>query len=242
MLVPASSIAQDGKAPMAFVYATYFECNPAEESRADEIIERNYKPHYDAAVASGEIASWSWLSHFVGGKWRRVLVLTTGNMNDLLDASGALGEIIEETTPEAGRVFTDICDVHEDYIWTSVEGVGAATLGSERGDAGFSTYVQCDMSQEEKADEIFKEFFAPIYDRQMAQGNLVSWAWLQHNVGGDWRRLLTTTASDHKTMMKTRAAIVREMSGRKIERAQREFDQICPRHNDYMWDILFETP
>ena len=201
ILTPVIGAAQQDTAPQAFVYATYFQCDPAEESRADEIVQRNYKPYYDAAVEGGDIASWSWLSHFVGGKWRRVLVLTTSNMDDLLDASGALGEILEDATPEAGRVFTEVCDVHEDYIWSSVDGVGSATLGSERGAAGFSMYFECDPAREEQADELVQEFFAPIYDQQMESGRIVSWAWLQHNVGGDWRRLLTTTASDHKTMM-----------------------------------------
>jgi hypothetical protein len=242
MLLPMAASAQQDDTPLAYVYATYFECDPADEARADEIIKRNYKPHYDAAVEAGDISSWSWLSHFVGGKWRRVLVLTTGNMDDLLDASGALGEILEETTPEAGRVFTEVCNVHEDYIWTSVDGVGAATLGSERGAAGFSMYMECDTSREDRADEIVGEFLAPIYDRQIAAGNLSSWAWLQHNVGGDWRRLLTTTSTDHKTMMRARTAIVEEMTARRVDRARREFSEICPRHHDYMWDVQVETP
>ena len=59
----------------------------------------------------------SWLSHFVGGEWRRALVLSTTNMDDLLAAAGALGEAIQESTPEAGRVFTEVCPEHEDYIW-----------------------------------------------------------------------------------------------------------------------------
>lgn len=236
------SHAQEETTTSAIIYATYFECNPADEARADEIVKRNYAPHYDAAVEAGEIASWSWLSHFVGGKWRRVLIITATNMDDLLDASGALGEILAESTPEAGRVFTEVCDVHEDYIWTNVEGVGSAALGEERGAAGFSMYFECDQSREAKADELVQEFFGPIYDQQMADGGLISWAWLQHNVGGDWRRLLTTTSSDHKTAMHTRAKIVTALGERRVVRAQREFNEICSRHHDYMWDIQLETP
>lgn len=242
VLAPISVAAQDDSVPTAYVYATYFECNPAAESRADEIVKRNYAPHYDAAVESGDIASWSWLSHFVGGKWRRVLLITSTNMDDLLDSSGALGEILEETTPEAGRVFTEVCGVHEDYIWTNVAGIGASQLGDERGEAGFSMYFECDQSQEAKADEIVQEYFAPIHDRFVSEGGLTSWAWLQHNVGGDWRRLLSTTSTDHKTAMRTRAAITEALADRKVERALREFNEICYRHHDYLWDIQIETP
>jgi hypothetical protein len=227
LFVPAIGAAQEDEPVTAYVYATYFVCDPADESRADEIVKRNYAPHYDAAVEAGDIASWSWISHFVGGKWRRVLVLTTTNMDDLLDASGALGEILEETTPEAGRVFTEVCDVHEDYIWSNIPGIGSATPGSERGEAGFSMYLECDTSREERADEIVRDVFAPIYDRRVASGDLVSWAWLQHDVGGDWRRLLTTTATDHKTMMRVRAEIIEELGEGRAERATRQFNEIC---------------
>ena len=241
VLAPIAAFAQDDS-PTIYVYATYFECNPARESRADEIITRNFAPHYNAAVEAGEIVSWSWLAHFVGGKWRRVLVLSASNMDDLLDSAGALGEIIEETTPEAGRVFSEVCDSHEDYVWQTVQGGSSAAIGSGRGPVGFSMYLQCDINEEERADQIMIETLAPIYDRYVAEGALTSWGWLQHNVGGQFRRLLTSTASDHKTMMITRAAIVQDMQSGRAERALRQLNEICPLHRDYMWDIQIETP
>lgn len=110
-------MAQDGDAATGYAYVTYFECDAGREFRADEIIERSYKPHYDAAVEAGDILQWSWLSHYVGGPWRRALVLTATDIDVLLTAAGALGEVIEELTPEAGRVFTEICPDHQDYMW-----------------------------------------------------------------------------------------------------------------------------
>lgn len=238
---PIAAIGQDDP-PTGYVYVTYFECNPARESRADEIVTRNFEPHYNAAVEAGDIASWSWLAHFVGGKWRRALVLTATDMDDLLDAAGALGEIIEETTPEAGRVFTEVCTGHEDYIWQTVPGVGNLQIGNARGAVGFSMYMQCDLNQEERADELIGGTLGDVYNRQVEAGNLISWGWLQHNVGGQWRRLLTATSSDHKTMMKAREEIVQEMQSGRAERASRQLNEFCPNHQDYMWDIQIETP
>ena len=129
------AIAQGQETQPLYAYATYFVCTPEGESRADEIIKTSFKPHYDAAVEHGDISSWSWLQHFVGGYWRRVLVVTANNMDSLLDASGALGEIIEDQTPEAGRAFSGICSSHEDYIWESVPGVGTGASAGGRGDA-----------------------------------------------------------------------------------------------------------
>lgn len=240
-LLPLLAAAQE-QSQISYAYATYFVCHPEGESRADEIIRTSFKPHYDAAVEHGDIQGWTWMQHFVGGKWRRVLVLIAGDINSLLDASGALGEIISANTPEAGRAFSAICDSHEDYIWQTVAGVGGVAITEQRGAAGFSTYMECDMAKEERADELVREVFAPIYNRHLGENGLTSWNWLTHNVGGEWRRALIMGASDHKLLMKKRAELIAEFGNRKVERAFKEFNEICGRHQDYMWDILIQTP
>ena len=242
LLVLGDVLAQEDGASPAYAYVTYFECDAGREYRADEIIERSFKPHYDAAVESGEIVQWSWLSHFIGGKWRRALVITTGNIDALLATAGALGEAIEESTPEAGRVFTEICPIHEDYIWETVPGVSASVAGADRGPAGFSVYMDCDVNREERADQIMRDTIGPLYAAQVAAGDLVSWNWLSHNVGGKWRRLLSVTAADHNTMMHARAALIDELRSGRAERAFNQLNDICPDHADYMWDVRFETP
>lgn len=239
---PATTLAQAGDSETALAYVTYFKCDAGREYRADEIIERSYKPHYDAAVQAGDILAWSWLTHFVGGEWRRALVLSAGNIDDLLAAAGALGEAIEEATPEAGRVFTEVCPSHEDYIWQSVPDVGGAVVGGERGAAGFSIYMDCDVNREERVDELMSETLGPVYDSYVADGKLATWTWLAHNVGGQYRRLLSLTASDHNTMMKTRAEIIAQLQTGRLQRAYNQMNEICPDHQDYMWDIQLETP
>jgi hypothetical protein len=241
LMAPAAN-AQIADDERAYVYASYFECDPTGEARADEIIARNFKPHYDAAVEQGNLRTWSWMSHYVGGKWRRAHILTATNMDDLLDASGALGEIIEETTPEAGRAFTEVCSAHVDYIWESSKPLRSGRLGDARGEVGFSTYYRCDMSREERADEIVAENFAPIYNKYIVPDGLVSWSWLKHNVGGEWRRLLALTGTNHKALTRTRQAIIADISERRMDRARREFLEICGEHEDYLWDIELETP
>ncbi len=240
-LLAGYSVAQDQGADINYVYATYFVCSPDGESRADEIINTSFKPHYDAAVEHGDILSWTWMQHYVGGKWRRVLVIVAQDMDSLLDASGALGEIISDRTPEAGRSFSAICASHEDYIWETTPGVGSAAVTEERGAAGFSVYMRCDLNEEERADELIRKVFGPIYDKHVGEGELTSWNWLKHNVGGEWRRLLIMGAADHKTLMKTRAAILADFDDRKVERAAEEMNEICDTHQDYMWDILSQT-
>lgn len=240
--LPGALLAQDEASQIGYVYVTYFECNQASEARADEIVSRNYAPHYNAALEGGEIASWSWLAHYVGGKWRRALVLTASNMDDLLDAAGALGEIIAEATPEAGRAFSEACPTHEDYIWESSPGIDGGVLGEERAAAGFSTYMKCDTARQERADELMRDVLGPIYDKHTGSDGLATWAWLSHNVGGAYRRLLTTSGGDHKSMMRARAAIIAEFNTGRTKRAFTQFNEICPEHQDYMWDIQIENP
>ena len=234
-------LAQDSQ-DQAFAYVTYFECDAALEFRADEIVERNYRPHYDAAVEAGEILSWSWLAHYVGGEWRRVLVLTTADVETLIASAGALGEAILQTTPQSGRDFTEVCSKHVDYIWETTPGIGGTATASERGAVGFSTYFRCDINREDEADELVRMTFGPIYNRYVDNGGLVTWNWLRHNVGGQWRRLLSLTAASHADMLNTRRAILEEMQQGRTARRFEEFNEICPVHEDYMWDIRIENP
>lgn len=239
-LAPLSH-AQDADSDKIFAYSTYFVCTTDRESRADEIIKSSFKPHYDQAVEQGQIESWTWLQHYIGGKWRRVLVVITTDMESLLETSGALGEIVSDKTPEAGRAFSEICSSHDDYIWESVPGIGGGPVAADRGSATFSTYLQCDLAREERADELIRDVLSAVYDAHVGDGQLTSWNWLKQTVGGNFRRLLTMGAADHNSLIQARAAIQEEMKTRKFERALQEFRQICHTRSDYMWDEFLET-
>lgn len=242
MFLHASLQAQEAEQKPVFAYATYFVCSPDGESRADEIIRTSFKPNYDAAVEHGDILSWTWMQHYVGGNWRRALVIVAADMNMLLDASGALGEIIQDSTPEAGRAFSAICSSHEDYIWQTSSDVGGTAVTEQRGAAGYSLYLKCDMARESRVDELVRDVFAPVYERHLGAAGLTSWNWLERDVGGDYRRLLIFGAPDHKTLMRKRAEINAELGQRRTERALREFNSICPTNEEYLWDILIQTP
>jgi hypothetical protein len=242
LCLPAVAGAQEEEKQTSFVYATYFECDVSKQWRVDEIVETSYAPAFDAAVEAGAISSWGWAAHHTGGKWRRILYYSAPSIDVLLDAPGATYPKIGEANPNAVRELEKICGSHDDYIWqmgTSSRGAGA--VPQERGKVGFSVYFYCDMSKEERADEIVEEVFAPIYNRHVAEGNLTSWGWLKHDVGGRWRRLGTMTATDAKALMAARGSILGEI-GDKHEAASNEFSEICGSHQDYIWNLLHETP
>jgi len=120
--------------------------------------------------------------------------------------------------------------------------VGSGPATDARGSAGFTAYMQCDMSREERADELMRDTLGSVYDRHTGAGQLTSWSWLQHYVGGEWRRILVLGAEDHKSLMRARDAVITELQDRKYERAMREINEICHTHHDYLWDVLFQTP
>lgn len=95
--------------------SVYHVCDIAREDRADEIMKNDFAPVMDKAVEDGKIASWGWLSHIVGGKYRRLQTMTGESYQSVLKARGEiLGAILDM---ESAQEFTDICGSHSDYLW-----------------------------------------------------------------------------------------------------------------------------
>lgn len=240
-LVPVVATAQE-KEPPTFVYATYFECDVSQQGRVDDIVKSAYAPAYDAAVEAGTISSWGWMAHQTGGKWRRLLYYSAKGIDALVDAPESINAKIDDSSPSAHLFFDEICNSHDDYIWQVGTGSrGAGVIATERGKVGMSVYFDCDMSREERADEIVEKSLGAIYNRHVTAGGLTSWGWLKHNVGGKWRRVATTTATDVKTLLAARNAVFAEVN-EKAKAASDEFNSICGSHQDYIWNILHEVP
>lgn len=220
----------------SFVYSTYFYCDVAQQERADEIYEQIDKPVNDAALADGTIKSWGWLVHNTGGQWRRGQYYTASSMSALMDAGKKLNDRAD-AMPKAkalGKEFGTACRLHDDYIWRRVAG-GGNTPGA----AAFSVYYVCDSSREDQADALVKRVFAPLYDKMVADGKLTSWGWLEHVVGGEYRRLSTMRAKDMPALMAARGELVRAMRDDPLGAA---FNDICGSHADYIWEVKFDRP
>ena len=241
LCVPAPVGAQDEE-QTTLVYATYFECDTSRQWRADEIVDNLYVPIYDAAVKDGTIRSWGWMAHHTGGKWRRLLYYSAPSMDALLDSAGVVRSAVAEKNPDAAREFGEICGPHDDYIWRVGTGSrGTGVISTDRGTAGISVYMNCEMASEDRADAIVEDVMAPIYNRHVEDGSIVSWGWLHHLVGGKWRRAATMTATDMKGLMAARASINAEVF-EKHKDAMAEFSGICGSHQDYLWNVVHETP
>lgn len=239
-VVPAAVTAQaDG--PYAF--GTYYVCDQNREAFADMIQENVMGPILDSHVEAGHLLAWGWLSHRIGGEWRRAEYMIAPDRATLLTVRNAVIETLQEAGPaqQASRELTDICPGHDDYIWRVVAASDPATVGQDRPSAGMSTYYECEISEEGRADEIVRDVFAPIFNRHVGDGAFNSWGWLAHDVGGEFRRLFTVDAADGPTLYAHRDALLADVQSQAAE-AGAEFNEICDAHEDYQWDITISRP
>ena len=199
-------------------------------------------PIYDEAVASKQIQAWGWLAHSTGGEWRRAVYFVVPGRDAMFAATDAIYERLGKERPLAGREYQEICYAHNDYIWRRIAGSQPGGETAQRRPAeAFSTYMECDSAREDRADEIVKSVMAPLYDAQVAAHNLSSWNWFEHYVGSKYRRLAVVDGPSFKAIFDACDAIIEELQEKHADVAK-EFNEICPSHQDYMWDIQIAKP
>lgn len=219
-----------------YTYATYHYCDVDKQDRADEIVAQVDKPLLDAAVAGGSLTSWGWMAHHTGGKWRRVQFSQASSLDGLLAAQKSVNDQAESTAKgkALGKEFAAACRSHDDYIWRAVAG-----SSGPRGKAGMSVYYVCDSSREDQVDELMKRVYGPMFDKLVAEGKLSSWAWMEHIVGAEYRRLSTMTAKDVPTLLAARAAIIAAFQDDPLSAV---LDDVCGSHADYIWESRLGNP
>jgi hypothetical protein len=235
LLAAGTAIAQDDDAPERYTYATYLKCDTSNESLADDYVRKIEAPVMDKLVEDGKLLSWGWMKHHTGGEWRRIRYFQTDSVNSALAGLGTMSKAFEKAGTGDDVGIGVSCKSHDDYIWQ----VKAGMSGTDRGKAGISVYFTCKMSDEDRADEIVANDFAPIYNKLVKDGKITSWGWQSHVIGGWFRRLLTMTATDYEALMDARGEALAAQYG-EDNAAGAEFASICGNHHDYLWDIVHE--
>lgn len=223
--------------PIAYNYVTYMYCSNdrAAEDRMDEIFAEVDQKIFQQAVEDGVINGWGWLAHQTGGLWRRALYFQADSVEGLWKAQEAIAELAQDNDRETTAERFEICHAHEDYVWA----LQLASRGDGRSGIGFSVYYECDVAREDRADEIMKNDFAPVFDKYVEAGKLASWGWSTHVIGGKYRRLQTMTADSRTALLNARQQILNELFRSGVDTGP-EFSSICGSHADYMWDIQLE--
>ena len=216
-----------------FTYATYLYCDTNKESEMDEVVAKFEKPVMDKLVEDGVMNNWGWMRHHTGGQWRRIRWFGADSVQSAIAGIEAMGAAMDAAAESDDTPASDACPRHEDYIWE----VQSTSDTEERGPASMSVYYSCKISDEERADAIFDELFAPVLNQYVEDGKLTSWGWQSHVIGGWFRRLQTMTASDYDTLITVRQEALDTVYSEDSELGA-EFAEICGPHHDYLWDNI----
>ena len=225
----AATAAAAQQAPTPFILATYYRCDYVRQARADTLYRQVIGPAVDRQVKAGNLTSWGFSSHRMGGAWRRVETWTAPSLQKLMAAQDAYVADIEKTNPKAAAEFDAICGSHDDYIWNRV--LGSAPMPSAAAPAySYSRYLGC--ADETTADMVMETAFAGIMNKHLAAGHLRSWSWLTHNFGGTIRRVLAWTGADLMAVLNAEEMVSAELANHGMWAA---FSQACNTHSDYVW-------
>jgi hypothetical protein len=233
LLAPAFGSAQEQT--QQFSYATYFECDPARESRADALMRQTFAPIQERHVTAKHLIGWGWLAHSLGGHWRRSGFMVASSRDAVLDGQAAVLKDMRANA-KAFAELSSICPRHEDYIWHQVARSPRREEGSPRSVARAGVYFECAPAREGRADTLVTQAFAPIWNRHVKPNALNSWSWHEHVSGGKYRRLLLMNGENHKEILTALDSILAQ-GARERPSESREFSEICYSHQDYLWDI-----
>lgn len=113
----SQSAAELARSRPAAAQSVYWVCDEGREAVADLIVEKVWAPVLDRLVTEGRINSWGWLSHFIGGEYRRLLTTDGADHAALLDARDTMIEATASEDAALAAAFSDVCNGHTDVMW-----------------------------------------------------------------------------------------------------------------------------
>jgi hypothetical protein len=231
----APARAQGTSTPTPTSVVTYYRCAQGDSARADAIVKEHFVPFLKAEQAAGHISGYGWSEHVEGGEWRRVLYMSGTSLDTLLDSRDALVKLTQSADhAKAFEEFGRICPSHDDYIWRSKStSQSPADVGRVRGPFTMSTYYACGPDEAE-ADALVASTLAPVLNARVKDGSIMSWNWMEHLIGGQYRRLLIVDGKDEKSLLRNWAALHDEAE-KAAPALTHRLEQICHSHADYIW-------
>jgi len=98
----------------------------------------------------------------------------------------------------------------------------------------YATYNVCDVTLQDRADEIFMQLDKPIYDAAVADGTLSGYSYYAHHTGGKWRRGMFMVAPSIEALLDAQDKIGDQIDAKNPE-LDTESGKICNSHEDYIW-------
>ena len=239
LIVPGAATAQEDD-ETAYIYASYYECGMG-QGDAVATLRDDWGAIVQSHMDAGHISAWGILTHNTGNPWSMAIYHVgedLGELNTALDEG--LSQYVADH-PDQMQTLMSACPRHEDYIWTTGPGSEAgAAVAQDRASAGMSVYYVCDEGREAVADLIVEQVMGPALDRQVQEGNLSSWGWISHFVGGELRRALVMDGPDHAAILEGRNQVI-EQTGEQAA-LMAEFNNVCNGHQDVLWNIAVARP
>lgn len=96
--------------------SVYYVCEAGREAVADLLVQQMWAPVLNRQVSEGRLTSWNWLSHYVGGEYRRLLSTDGPDHASLLEARDELIAANAEN-PALAAAFNEVCNGHTDILW-----------------------------------------------------------------------------------------------------------------------------
>ncbi|MFC1606254.1 hypothetical protein ACFL33_05275 [Pseudomonadota bacterium] len=99
----------------------------------------------------------------------------------------------------------------------------------------YATYFYCDVTGQDRVDEIVKKENAPVYDQMVKEGLISGWGWLAHHTGGKWRRIQYYQAPTVSALLDAQDEMDKRFKAAGGD--DMEFGKICNAHDDYIWEV-----
>lgn len=100
-----------------------------------------------------------------------------------------------------------------------------------------ASYRQCDEAKMNQADALIENILGPVIDKHVAAGDIDAWGYWVHRAGGNWSRLTALVSDNIDDLLNGQEATIASLSEGSTALATREFLEICPTHEDYIWSV-----
>jgi hypothetical protein len=100
----------------------------------------------------------------------------------------------------------------------------------------YATYYYCDVTGQDRVDEIMQKENVPVMDQMVKDGVISAWGWLAHHTGGKWRRIQYYQAPGVSALLDAQAEMTKRLDAAGGD-GDDEFGKICNAHEDYIWEV-----
>jgi hypothetical protein len=93
----------------------------------------------------------------------------------------------------------------------------------------------CNFSHIDELNELAREYWAPVLDQAITDGQLTGWGVLNHSWGDEWNYLVWYSSDDATTLLQTVSGLLGEIFGSIPGDPMEDFGAWCSAHKDNLY-------